>query len=67
MSPLGFYMMMCYPIPLRSEFFAYQQIDQQAISRPLQAFWSRLQPPSEMMQSYIALLSKRQWIRKYIP
>ncbi len=67
MSPLGFYMMMWYPIPLRSEFFAYQQTDQQAINRPLQSFWSRLQPPSETMQAYIALLTKRQWVWKYIP
>jgi len=59
--------MMWYPIPLRSEFFAYQQTNQQGISRPLQAFRSRVAQPSDLMQSYLALVSKRQWIRSYLP
>lgn len=67
MSVLGFYTMMWYPIPLRSEFFAYQKNDPQAQMRPLQAYRSRLQPPSETMQLFLARITKRQWIWKHIP
>jgi hypothetical protein len=67
MVALGFYIMMWYPIPLRSEFFAYQESDDQASSRPLQAFRSWLQPPSERMLQYIDQVTKRQRIWKYIP
>ncbi len=59
--------MMWYPLPLRSEFFAYQQTDHQATSRPLQSFRSRVVPPDDMMQSYLSLVTKRQWIRSAIP
>lgn len=65
-TALGFYAMMNYPLPLRSEFFAYQQTQSWYV-RPLQAFWSRLEPPSEQMQVYVDLIKKRQWIRQYIP
>jgi hypothetical protein len=35
--------------------------------RPVQDFWSWLSPPSEQMKTYIAYVTKRQWIRRYIP
>lgn len=58
--------MLGYPLPLRSEFFEYQTTKIEPW-RPLQAFRSWLQPPSEEMKSVCLHLQKRQWIRKYIP
>ncbi len=58
--------MLGYPLPLRSEFFAYQTTKIEPW-RPLQAFRSWLQPPSDEMKSVCLHLQKRQWIRKYIP
>ncbi len=67
MSALWFYTMMWYALPLRSEFFAYQQSTHNMQNRPIQSFWSRIHPPSELMGKYIALVQKWQWIWKYIP
>jgi hypothetical protein len=58
--------MLGYPLPLRSEFFAYQTTKSDAW-RPLQAFRSWLHPPSEEMNSVCLHLQSRQWIWKYVP
>lgn len=66
MSSLTFYSMMSYPLPVRSEFFQYQET-YTGLHRPVQDFWSWLHPPSEQMKAYIAYIKKRQWIRRHIP
>lgn len=56
---------MWYPLPLRSEFFEYQNTTN--TWRPLQSFRSWLQPPTDHMKDVCAHLQKRKWIRKYVP
>lgn len=63
-----FYSVMEYPVPVRKEFFGFQEDSWvRGNARPLVTWWSRLQPPTEHIQTYVSWIKKRQRIWTYIP